>query len=135
MQIAVFRKVRACSKLLWAAAHAQRYAPDVLPNYPLDNKLQHIYNVFMKSVSFSWDDRKNLANQKKHKVSFEEAQSVFFDEHAIEYYDPDHSESEDRFLMLGLSYQVRVLVVSYTLREDETEIRIIILDGMFIKKN
>jgi uncharacterized DUF497 family protein len=112
-------------KFIRAAAHAQRYAPDVLPNYPLDNKLQHIYNVFMKSVSFSWDDRKNLANQKKHKVSFEEAQSVFFDEHAIEYYDPDHSESEDRFLMLGLSYQVRVLVVSYTLREDETEIRII----------
>ena len=102
-----------------------RSASNVLPNYPLDNKLQHIYNVFMNSISFSWDNRKNLANQKKHRVSFEEAQSVFFDEHAIEYYDPDHSESEDRFLMLGLSYKVRVLVVSYTLREDETEIRII----------
>jgi len=71
------------------------------------------------------DNLKNIANQKKHKVSFEEAQSVFFDQHAIEYYDPDHSESEDRFLMLGLSYQLRVLVVSYTLRERETEIRII----------
>jgi len=79
----------------------------------------------MNSISFSWHDTKNIANQKKHKVSFEEAQSVFFDEHANEYYDPGHSESEDRFLMLGLSYQVRVLVVSYTLREDETEIRII----------
>ena len=79
----------------------------------------------MDSIGFSWDHRKNTANQKKHKVSFEEAQTVFFDEQAIEYYDPDHSESEDRFLMLGLSYQVRVLVVSYTLREDETEIRII----------
>ncbi|MBW2013789.1 MAG: BrnT family toxin [Deltaproteobacteria bacterium] len=79
----------------------------------------------MKSISFSWDDRKNLANQKKHRVSFDEAQSIFYNEHAIEYYDPDHSESEDRFLMLGLSYKVRVLVVSYTLREDETEIRII----------
>ncbi|MCJ7771804.1 MAG: BrnT family toxin [Desulfobacterales bacterium] len=79
----------------------------------------------MKSIRFSWDDRKNLANQKKHKLSFEEAQSVFFDECATEYYDPDHSESEDRFLMLGLSYQVRVLVVSYTFREDEIEIRII----------
>jgi uncharacterized DUF497 family protein len=76
-------------------------------------------------VSFSWDNRKNSDNQKKHKVSFEEAQSVFFDEHAVEYYDPDHSESEDRFLMLGLSYHVRVLVVSYTLRKDRTEIRII----------
>ena len=79
----------------------------------------------MDAISFSWDDRKNIANRKKHRVSFEEAQSVFFDEHAIEYFDPDHSESEDRFLMLGLSYQVRVLVASYTLRKEGTEIRII----------
>ena len=79
----------------------------------------------MNSISFSWDDQKNTANKKKHRVSFEEAQSVFFDEHAIEYYDPDHSESEDRFLMLGLSYRVRVLVVSYTLRKNGKEIRII----------
>jgi uncharacterized DUF497 family protein len=79
----------------------------------------------MNSISFSWDDLKNKANQAKHRVSFEEAQSVFFDEHAIEYYDPDHSNSEDRFLMLGLSYKVRVLVVSYTLRIDGDEIRII----------
>ena len=93
--------------------------------YPLDNNLQDIYNVVMNSISFSWDDRKNTINQKKHRVSFEEAQSIFFDENAIEYYDPDHSESEDRFLMLGLSYQARVLVVSHTLRGNETEIRII----------
>jgi uncharacterized DUF497 family protein len=79
----------------------------------------------MVSISFSWDDRKNKANQAKHRVSFEEGQSVFFDEHAIEYYDPDHSNSEDRFLMLGLSYKVRVLVVSYSLRKDGEEIRII----------
>ena len=79
----------------------------------------------MKSISFSWDDRKNSTNQKKHKVSFEEAQSVFFDGYAIEYYDPDHSHSEDRFLLLGLSYQVRVLVVSYTFRRDDKEVRII----------
>ena len=51
--------------------------------------------------------------------------NFFFDGYAIEYYDPDHSESEDRFLMLGLSYQVRVLVVSYTIRKDGAEIRII----------
>ena len=103
----------------------RRYVCHSPPNCPLDNKLQHIYNVIMDSISFSWDHRKNTANQKNRKVSFEEAQTVFFDEHAIEYYDPDHSESEDRFLMLGLNYQVRVLVVSYTLREDGTEIRII----------
>ena len=79
----------------------------------------------MDSISFSWDDRKNIANQKKHRVAFEEAQTVFFDDYAIEYYDPDHSESEDRFLMLGHSYRIQVLVVSYTFRKGETEIRII----------
>ncbi|MBW2064933.1 MAG: BrnT family toxin [Deltaproteobacteria bacterium] len=79
----------------------------------------------MDSISFSWDDQKNIANQKKHRISFEEAQTVFFDEHAIEYYDPDHSESEDRFLMLGHSYRLRILVVSYTLRKDGAEIRVL----------
>jgi len=122
---AVLRKVHRSSKYGGLQLIAGRYASQYLHNYPLDNKLQHIYNVFMTSISFSWDDRKNIANQKKHRISFEEAQSVLFDEHAIEYYDPDHSESEDRFLMLGLNYQVRVLVVSYTLRKDGTEIRII----------
>ncbi|MBW1769157.1 MAG: BrnT family toxin [Deltaproteobacteria bacterium] len=79
----------------------------------------------MKSIIFSWDDRKNRSNQKKHGVSFEEAQSVFFDDKAIEYFDPDHSENEDRFLMLGLSYHLRVLVVSYCLHDNDSEIRII----------
>jgi uncharacterized DUF497 family protein len=79
----------------------------------------------MDYISFSWDNHKNRKNQEKHKVTFEEAQSVFFDEHAIEYFDPDHSESEDRYLMLGLSYKVRVLIVSYTWRKDAVEIRII----------
>jgi len=79
----------------------------------------------MNSIDFSWDDRKNKANQKKHGVSFEEAQTVFFDENAIEYFDPDHSEEEDRYLMLGFSYRLRVLVVSYSSRKNESEIRII----------
>ena len=79
----------------------------------------------MESISFSWDDHKNIANQKKHRVSFEDALTVFFDEHAIEYDDPDHSESEDRFLMLGHSYRIRALVVCYTLEKNDTEIRII----------
>ncbi|MGD9371221.1 MAG: BrnT family toxin [Desulfobacterales bacterium] len=79
----------------------------------------------MDSISFSWDHQKNTANQKKHRVSFEEAQSVFFDENAIEYFDPDHSDSEERFLMLRHSYRLQVLVVSHTLRKGGTEIRII----------
>lgn len=79
----------------------------------------------MNSIAFSWDDRKNKAEQKKHGVSFEEAQTVFFDENAIEYFDPDHSEEEDRYLMLGFSYRLRVLVVSHLLRKTGQEIRII----------
>ena len=79
----------------------------------------------MNSISFSLDDRKNNTNQKKHSVSFEEAQTVFFDENAIEYFDPDHSKEEDRYLMLGFSYRLRVLVVSYSLRKNGQEIRII----------
>jgi len=79
----------------------------------------------MNSISFSWDDQKNLANQRKHRVSFEEAQTVFFDEEAIEFDDPDHSEAEDRFLMLGLSYKARILLVSFTLRRKDSEIRIV----------
>ena len=79
----------------------------------------------MQSISFSWDDRKNKTNQKKHGVSFEEAQTVFFDENAIEYFDPDHSEDEDRYLMLGFSYRLRVLVISHSFRQNGSGIRII----------
>ena len=79
----------------------------------------------MSSISFSWDERKNITNQKKHGVSLEEAQTVFFDENAREYDDPDHSGAEDRFLMLGLSYRARLLIVSYTLRKKGIEIRLI----------
>lgn len=79
----------------------------------------------MKQIRFSWDDRKNRINQKKHGISFDEAQTIFFDENAIEYFDPDHSVDEDRFLMLGISFRLRVLVVSYSLRQRGSEIRII----------
>ncbi|MDZ7830309.1 MAG: BrnT family toxin [Desulfobacterales bacterium] len=79
----------------------------------------------MKNLFFSWDDKKNSANQRQHGVSFEEAQTVFFDEYAIEFEDPDHSETEDRFLLLGLSQKLRVLVICQCFRKSESEIRII----------
>jgi hypothetical protein len=79
----------------------------------------------MNSISFSWDGSKNKLNQTKHGISFEEAQSVFFDENAMEFFDPDHSKEEYRFIMLELSYRLCILVVSYCLRENESEIRII----------
>ena len=79
----------------------------------------------MESLRFSWDNRKNKANQKKHGISFDEAQTVFFDENAVEFFDPDHSDDEDRFIMLGLSYRFRVLVVCHCFRKSDSEIRII----------
>jgi hypothetical protein len=79
----------------------------------------------MINLTFSWDDKKNSANQRQDGVSFEEAQTVFFDEYAIEFEDPDHSETEDRFLLLGLSQKLRVLVICHCFRKSESEIRII----------
>ena len=79
----------------------------------------------MDEIKFSWDARKAKQNIKKHKVSFEESSTVFFDENAIEFFDPDHSKKEDRFLMLGLSWRLRILVVCYCLRKQGSEIRII----------
>jgi len=79
----------------------------------------------MADILFEWDERKNRENKRKHKVSFEEAQSVFLDENALRFFDPDHSQDEDRFLMLGMSFTLRVLVVCHCYREDDSVIRII----------
>ena len=79
----------------------------------------------MDRLRFAWDENKNKANRRKHGVSFEEAQAVFFDESAIEFFDPNHSEEEDRFLLLGLSFRLRVLVVCHCYRESQGIIRII----------
>ena len=76
-------------------------------------------------IRFTWDPAKAAANKKKHGVAFEEAQTVFYDETAIQYDDPDHSDEEDRFLMLGLSAKLRVLMVSHAFRDDERVVRII----------
>jgi len=77
----------------------------------------------MDEIAFSWDVRKAKKNMVKHRVSFKEASTVFYDENAIEFFDPDHSKAEDRFLMLGLSCRLRILVVSYCLRKEGSEIR------------
>ncbi len=76
-------------------------------------------------ISFSWDEKKNGANKKKHGVSFEEAKTVFYNENAIRYYDPDHSDDEDRFLMVGVSQKLRILIVCHCFTEDDSVIRII----------
>lgn len=79
----------------------------------------------MKSLSFSWDERKNKENQRKHGVPFSEAKTVFYDEHARLLHDPDHSTEEDRFILLGFSATLRMLVVCHCYREREGVIRII----------
>ena len=79
----------------------------------------------MNDIRFEWNENKNTANQKKHKVSFEEAKSVFYDENARLISDPDHSEKEDRFILLGLSHRLRMLVVVHTYRKNDEIIRII----------
>ncbi len=81
----------------------------------------------MKKVRFEWNRKKDIANFRNHGVSFGEAKTVFFDENAIEFYDYDHSFKENRYLMIGLSSKLRLLLVSYTMSEgkDEDIIRII----------
>jgi len=76
-------------------------------------------------IDFEWNRAKDLANQKKHGVSFAEAKSVFFDEYAVQFYDEEHSEEEDRFIMLGMSNESRVLVVCHCERNEGNTIRII----------
>jgi uncharacterized protein len=77
------------------------------------------------NIEFAWDRRKARSNLVKHGVSFEEAQTVFLDESARLIDDPDHSEEEERFVLLGYSFQARCLIVSHCYRESDSVIRLI----------
>lgn len=79
----------------------------------------------MDRLKFSWDARKNISNQKKHGVSFEEAKTVFLDDFARMISDPDHSENEDRFILLGFSHKPRLLTVCYCYLDLDDTIHII----------
>ncbi len=79
----------------------------------------------MQSLTFAWDERKDKDNQKKHGISFNEAKTVFYDDNARLLHDPDHPSEEDRFILLGFSASVRMLVVCHCYREREGVIRII----------
>ena len=76
-------------------------------------------------MRFEWDPVKASTNLKRHHVSFEEARTVFFDEFAVQFFDEGHSSSEDRFLMLGLSSNAKLLLVCHCERKDGEVIRII----------
>jgi uncharacterized protein len=79
----------------------------------------------MGNLTFEWDERKSAVNAKKHGVSFDEARSVFVDDRAKLIDDPDHSEDEDRFVLLGLSSALRLLLVCHCYRAEGNVIRII----------
>lgn len=79
----------------------------------------------MNELGFEWDEHKAALNIRKHGVSFEEAQTVFRDENAVEFDDPEHSNEEERFLIMGISFKLRMLVVCHCLREQGDMIRLI----------
>ena len=79
----------------------------------------------MSTLRFEWDQRKAMVNAKKHRVSFEEARSVFFDERARLIDDPEHSADEERYILLGLSSSLRLLLVCHCYRTAGNVIRIV----------
>jgi len=79
----------------------------------------------MDDITFSWDEKKSKSNLRKHGVGFEEAKTAFADEHGRLIPDPDHSDDEQRFILMGLSNRVRVLLVCHCYREADNVIRII----------
>ena len=91
----------------------------------LDAQTSHMYNVHTNEPYFEWDEQKNFTNQRKHGVPFSEARTVFLNENAERIPDPDHSETEERFILVGVSNRLRVLLVSYCYRRKYSIIRII----------
>ena len=79
----------------------------------------------MDALRFAWDPEKNEINKRKHRISFEEALTVFYDDEAMVIDDPEHSMEEERFIILGLSKKANLLVVCHCYRVSETVIRII----------
>ncbi len=73
----------------------------------------------MVDIWFEWDEKKHSQNKRKHGASFVEAQTVFADENGLLLHDPDHSDDKERFILLGLSSSLRLLVVSHTYRKDD----------------
>ena len=94
-------------------------------NAYIDKNIYYNYNISMETIRFEWDPNKAKINVKKHGVTFKEAQSVFQDPEALVIDDPDHSQEEERFIILGLSQKANLLVVCHCYRESDTVIRII----------
>lgn len=76
-------------------------------------------------LQFEWDENKNTINKKKHGISFEEAETAFYDDEAVVISDPEHSQDEERFILLGFSAMARLLMVCHCIRGENDIIRII----------
>lgn len=76
-------------------------------------------------LQFEWDENKNTINKKKHGISFEEAETAFYDDEAVVIPDPEHSQDEERFILLGFSAMARLLTVCHCIRGEDDIIRII----------
>ena len=99
-------------------------------NFFNDTATTEIYTLSLHDalpicIQFEWDENKNQINQNKHNISFEEAKTVFYDDEALVIDDPDHSEAEERFIILGLSNKANLLIVCHCYRASDTVIRII----------
>ena len=79
----------------------------------------------MEYLKFEWDENKNTINKRKHGISFEEAKTVFYDDDAILFDDPEHSQGEERFLIIGVTETEKVCIVSHCYRDKDNTIRII----------
>lgn len=95
------------------------------PLNQLDLYLYNNYNISTDGIKFQWDENKNSINRRKHHISFEEAQTVFADVDALIIDDPDHSEQEERFIIMGFSLRANLLVVCHCYRDNDSVIRII----------
>ena len=89
-----------------------------------DKDVVRRYIVAIGDIQFEWDPLKNISNQKKHGISFEEAATVFSDSMYIEIVDPDHSQYEERFIAFGISERCKLLAVCYSVLGDEETLRI-----------
>lgn len=79
----------------------------------------------MHDIQFTWDPQKAKSNKKKHGISFDESKSVFYDPNGLLIIDPDYGDDEERFVLIGLSFNLRILVVCHCYRENEMVVRII----------
>jgi uncharacterized protein len=79
----------------------------------------------MDEITFEWDTQKAQKNERKHGISFQEAETAFYDSNARTSYDPDHSQDEDRYILLGMSESFKLIVVCHVYRQNDESIRII----------